>query len=168
MNNFAKFKYDKTIDILRVSQKQITVEDFKKLSKIYFKIDKNNTGGYVKLNRLNNAPLFSPEEEKAVHDYAESLGYYRLNAFADVYRKTTKLSYASLLTRITKYPILTQYLIDAGIIIYYQNKPAEGDIKRGYAKKMIVVNFEKRFELIQLILECFLTKSQKNQEIRND
>lgn len=142
---------DKTI-ITRVHPAKIESADkFISFAKGFYNLKKESANGFRTLNRKRDAKLFNEEKNVLKIEKAAISGYFLLNAFADCYRKTIKISYGTLRLRILSKPILLQYLIDKDYVMVYTASE----------RTIIVVNYEKRFEFIDLILKAFLNDYQR-------
>lgn len=169
MSNFSKFKYNQNINHIRYDTQKITEAQFINSAKSIFKLNTNNKSGFKKLNRLNNAIIINDASSEKVIKRAEKSGYFKLNGFVNVYRKTIKISYCTLYQRINKNTTLKQFLIDNNYIFCFSYKDLTGykGIKgeQNYNKENIIVNYEKRYEFIALILKSFLSENQRNNEV---
>lgn len=164
MSNFRKLKYNQDLVAIRHNNvRKINQEEFIALSKSIFKLNKNNSVGFRKLNREKDAIILNPEKNEKINSNAELNGYYKLNGFANVFRKTIKISYCTLYNRINKNPTLEQFLIDNEYI--FSSVCKKQDENRTYRKKNILVNYEKRFEFAALITQAFLNDFQRNCEV---
>ena len=156
---YKELKRDKTLNIItRVHDAKLdNHEHFIKYANNFFKVGKNHKNtAFRKLNRMKDAKLFNEEENLIKIDKAEKRGFFRLETFVDCYRRTIKISYCTLRSRIISKPLLLQYLIDNDFIVIYANDK----------RTMIVVNFEKRFEFIELILKAFLNDYQRGNIVK--
>lgn len=126
-------------------------KDFISYAKGFYNLKKESANGFRTLNRKKDAKVFEEEKNILKIEKAAVTGYFLLNSFADCYRRTIKISYGTLRLRMLTKPILLQYLIDKDYIMVYTSNQ----------RTIIVVNYLKRFEFIDLILKSFLNDYQK-------
>lgn len=126
---------------------------------IKVKMNKKSKIG-TKLNKYDKDTEVNYYEREKKIKRAETLGYYSLKSFTEVYKKQILVSYPYFFKYFTMYPSLLAYLVKENMIEVYENEDKNKTDKKTLKSYRVPVKQVKK--LIKFVKNNFLSEYQRN------